>query len=122
MLEIDRKINRRDPRTAIVSFHNVKMYKDAARYKIYKQTKRFPPVTRVKGQLSLREVLMEDAKFPASKEDLIKDQGWKVIDLTEDRRVHAYTLLEKLPDKKFRSIDDVLNSLIFTSVLMFGVC
>lgn len=114
LLEIERKINRRDPETAIVSFHNVRMYKDAARYKIYKQTKKFPPVTKAKGQLSLREVLMEDAKFPASKQDLIKDQGWKVIDLTEDRRVHAYTLLEKLPDKKFISIDDVLNSLKFT--------
>ena len=111
LLEIDRKITRRGPETATVSFHNVRMYKDAARYKIYKQTKRFPPVTRGKGELSLREVLMEDAEFPVTKQELIKDQGWKVIDLTVDRRVHAYTLLGKLPDKRFRNVDEVLNSL-----------
>jgi uncharacterized protein YecE (DUF72 family) len=111
LLEIDRKINRRNPGTAIVSFHNVKMYKDAARYKVYTQTKKFPPVTRAEGQLSLKEVLLEDAKFPATKQQLINDQGWKVVDLTRDKRVHVYTLLEKLPDKRFGSVDEVLNSL-----------
>lgn len=111
LLEIDKKITRRDPKTATVSFHNVRMYRDAARYRVYRQTRRFPPVTKAKGQLSLKEVLMEDAKFPATKQDLIRDQGWKVIDLTEDRRVHAYTLLEKLPDKGFRNVDEILKSL-----------
>lgn len=111
LLEIDRRITRRDPKTPTVSFHNVRMYKDAARYKIYKQTETFPPVTRGKGQLSLREVLMEDAEFPAAKQELIKDQGWKVIDLTDDRRIHASMLLEKLPNKTFRNVDEVLNSL-----------
>jgi len=111
LLEIDQKINLREPRTAVVSFHNVKMYKDAARYKVYRLTGKFPPVTRAEGQLSLKEVLMEDAKFPATKQQLINDQGWKVIDLTKERRVHAYTLLERLPDKTFRDIDEVLNNL-----------
>ncbi|RLI36978.1 hypothetical protein DRO55_02370 [Candidatus Bathyarchaeota archaeon] len=111
LLEIDRKVTSRKLDTAVISFHNVKMYKDAARYKIYRQTKKFPPVTKGKGQLSLKEVLMEDAKFPASKRQLIKDQGWKVIDLSDDRRVHAYTLLEKLPNRTFYSVDEVLSSL-----------
>jgi len=111
ILEIDRKITRRNPETAVVSYHNVRMYKDAARYKIYKETSKFPPATRAKGQQSLKMVLMEDAIFPATKQDLIKGQGWKVIDLTEKKRVHAYTLLEKLPDKQYGTVEEVLVSL-----------
>jgi len=111
ILEIDKKITRRNPETAVISYHNVRMYKDAARYKIYKETKKFPPVTRARGQQSLRMVLMEDAKFPATKQNLIRDQGWKVIDLTEDKRVHASTLFEELPDKLYRTVEEVLTNL-----------
>jgi len=111
LVEVDRKIISKDRRTAVVSFHNLRMYKDAARYKIYKQTSRFPPVTRAKGQQSLKEVLMEDAQFPATKHELIKDQGWKVIDLTEKTNVHASMLLNQLPDREFRTVNEVLNSL-----------
>jgi len=111
LAEVDRKIISKDSRTTVVSFHNLRMYKDAARYKIYKQTRRFPPVTRAKGQQSLKEVLMEDAQFPATKHELIKDQGWKVIDLTEERRIHASILLYQLPDREFRTVDEVVNSL-----------
>jgi len=111
LVEVDRKIMSKDRRTVVASFHNLRMYKDAARYKIYKQTTRFPPVTGAKGQQSLKEVLMEDAQFPATKHELIKDQGWKAIDLTEKTRVHASMLLNQLPDREFRTVDDVLNSL-----------
>jgi len=111
IMEIDERIARRTPETAVVSYHNVKMYKDAARYKIYRETGKFPAVTMAKGQQSLREVLIEDAAFPATKQELVKRQGWKVIDLTEERRVHAYTLLERLPDKQYGSVEEVLNSL-----------
>ncbi|RLI38549.1 hypothetical protein DRO66_01315 [Candidatus Bathyarchaeota archaeon] len=111
LLEINRKImdERRD--TAVVSFHNVRMYKDAARYKIYKQRKKFPPVTRYTGQLALKEVLTEDTDFPATKQKLITTQGWKVIDLPGDQRVHAHTFLKRLPDKCFKNIEEVMLKL-----------
>jgi uncharacterized protein YecE (DUF72 family) len=111
LLEIDGKIMDENRDTAVVSFHNVRMYKDAARYKIYKQRKRFPPVTRGTGQRALKEVLTEDTDFPATKQKLIMTQGWKVIDLPGDQRVHAHTLLEKLPDRCFKSIEEVLMKL-----------
>jgi uncharacterized protein YecE (DUF72 family) len=109
--KINSQITERNPETAILSFHNVKMYKDAVRYKIYHQTNKFVSVTRAKGQQSLKEVLREDAEFPMTKSDLIKDQGWKIVDLTEDKRVHAYQLLEQLPDREFQSIKDVLKNI-----------
>jgi uncharacterized protein YecE (DUF72 family) len=111
LLEIDERIYNKESETAVISFHNVKMYKDAARYKIHHQTKTFPPVTKAKGQQSLMEVLGEDVEFPISKQELIKDQGWKVIDLTDDKRIHASRLLETLPDKRFRNIEEVMKNL-----------
>ena len=87
------------------------MYKDAARFKTHNETGKFPPVTGVEGQQSLRKVLMEDARFPITKGELLKTQGWKVVDLTENHRVHASTLLKTLPDEKFESVEMVLASL-----------
>jgi uncharacterized protein YecE (DUF72 family) len=108
---IDKKISKSSSETSIISFHNVKMYKDAARFKIFKETGRFPTVTGTTGQQSLKKVLLEDTVFPATKQELVRKQGWKVIDLTEKSRVHASTVLEKLPDKRFNGIDEVLANL-----------
>lgn len=109
--EIDKKIAKNNSSTTAMSFHNVKMFTDAARFKFFKETGQFTTATNATGQQSLREVLAEDASFPTTKSELIKKQGWKVIDLTENRRVHASTLLEKLPNKTFRNIEEVLVNL-----------
>ncbi|MFQ6065501.1 MAG: DUF72 domain-containing protein [Candidatus Bathyarchaeia archaeon] len=109
--KIDRKASKGDHRKVAVSFHFVRMYKDAARFKIYKQTGKFPMVTKSTGLTSLQEVLHEDAKFPSNKTELINHQGWKLIDLTETKRVHASYILEKLPEKTYNSINEVVETL-----------
>jgi uncharacterized protein YecE (DUF72 family) len=109
--KIDSKASKGDHKTVAVSFHFVRMYKDAARFKIYKKTGKFPMVTKSTGLGSLMEVLREDAKFPSSKTELINHQGWKLIDLTKDRRVRASYLLEKLPGKTYNSINEVVQTL-----------
>ena len=109
--EIDYKISKSKSSTVAVSFHNVKMYKDAARFRVYRETGQFTTATGATGQQSLRKVLMEDAKFPATKQELVDKQGWKVVDLTQKRRVHASAILEKLPNQTFRSVDEVLVNL-----------
>jgi hypothetical protein len=110
LLELNGKITVQNPEKALVSFHNVRMYKDAARYQLFRKTNRFPSVTKARGLQSLRRVLLEDACFPATADQLIENQGWKIIDLTDDKRVHARTLLEKLPHRIFVNADDVLHS------------
>ncbi len=87
------------------------MYMDAARYKIYKRTGKFPMITKSPGTDSLAEVLQEDAEFPGNKGELIRHQGWKLIDLAEDKRVRASHLLMKLPEKTYNSIDMVVQTL-----------
>jgi len=109
--KIDRKASRGKHKTVAVSFHFVRMYKDAARFKIYKETGKFPMVTKSTDLDSLTEVLREDAKFPSSKEELIRHQGWKLIDLTEDKRVHATYMLERLPEKTYNSVDELVETL-----------
>jgi uncharacterized protein YecE (DUF72 family) len=109
--EIDLKIAKSGSSRTAVSFHNVRMYKDAARFKIFKETGQFPSVTGTTGQQSLKKVLVEDAIFPSTKQELINKQGWKVIDLTKNQRVHASVLLEKLPDRRFGNIKEVIANL-----------
>jgi uncharacterized protein YecE (DUF72 family) len=96
---------------AMLCFHFVKMYKDAARLKVFTEKGFFPKVTRSTGLESFKEVLMEDAKFPATKTQLIKSQGWKVFDLTDERRVRAEHVLKLLPDKVYGSLAGVMEEL-----------
>ncbi|UCE28754.1 MAG: DUF72 domain-containing protein [Candidatus Bathyarchaeota archaeon] len=108
---IDEKISKGDDKKVAVSFHFVRMYKDAARFKIYKKTGKFPMVTKSTGSSSLIEVLQEDAEFPSSKRELIRHQGWKLIDLTEDKRIPALQLLDKLPKKTYNNLNEVAQAL-----------
>jgi len=110
--EINAKASRPEFERSILAFHGVKMYKDAARLKAFRSTGSFPSVTSSLGLESLREVLSEDQSFPASKTTLIERQGWKIVDLTLDRRVTATTMLAKLPDRQYLSVDEVLEALV----------
>jgi uncharacterized protein YecE (DUF72 family) len=114
--KIDDRISAKAYRKTMVSFHFVRMFKDAARLKMYKENGRFPMATRSTGLKSLEEVLEEDAKFPTLKQELIRHQGWKLIDLTENNRVRASDLLQKLPEKIYDGVDDVIQALKDTQV------
>ncbi len=109
--KIDKKTSKGDHKTTAVSFHFVKMYKDAARLKTYKKTGKFPMVTKSTGLHSLDEVLREDARFPSNKTELIRHQGWKLIDLTKTERVHASSLLQKLEEKTYNNINEIVQTL-----------
>jgi hypothetical protein len=109
--EIHRKIVEETPKIAAVSFHSIKMYKDAARLQTYHKNGKLPMVTRSTGLNSLKEVLKEDASFPSNKETLIKHQGWKLIDLTKEKRVRAFSILQRLPEKTYKSIEEVISPL-----------
>jgi len=109
--DISSKTEKKEYNKVTVSFHNVKMYKDAARYKTYKETEKFPSITRYRGLESLRAVLKENSKFPTGKEASIKHQGWKLIDLTEEKRIQAKELLQKLEEKTYRDAEEVIRSL-----------
>lgn len=111
LLEIDKRVRDSNSGSMYLSFHGGRMYKDADRLKVYRKDGKFPRVTQYTGVKALRDVLQEDARFPASKEALIEAQGWKVIDTEGDRRVHAKVLLEKLDKRMYWSVGEVVEGL-----------
>lgn len=111
LAEIDNRASSGASQKVAMSFHFVRMYKDAARLKAYKQTGKFPMVTRSTGLSSLEEVLREDARFPATKRELIASQGWKLFDVTEAERAHAKDFLQRLPEGTYNNTGDIIVTL-----------
>lgn len=111
LAEIDQKSQDTGSKTVILAYHGHKMYTDATRHIQYKKTGKFMPVTAYTGIESAQAVLAEDAKFPATKTELKADQGWKIIDLTADKRIHLSKLLERIPDKTYFSLNEVTSQL-----------
>lgn len=111
LLDIDKKIRDNNFEKAYPTFHGARMYKDAARLKVYEKSGTFPNVTKTTGLASLKSVLEEDSKFPTAKDELIEKQGWKVFDLSDTEHMHASVLLEKLPDRIYGSIDELIGAL-----------
>ena len=96
---------------AAFTFHGVRMYTDAARFLAFKRTGTFPPATSTRGPASLEEVMRPDARFPATREELEREHGWKVVDLDDRTRVHAARLIENLPSRTYASVADVLSEI-----------
>lgn len=115
LVEVDHKASSGNFEKVAMSFHFVRMYKDAARLKIYKQTGKFPTITKSTGLASLDEVLNEDARFPTTKQDLTYSHGWKLFDMTKDRRIRASDLLMKLPERTYNNINEVIDELRSTA-------
>lgn len=101
----------RDAVRVAFTFHGVRMYSDAARFLTFKRTGAFPAATPARGLASLEAVLMPDARFPSSKDDLVQQHGWKLIDLDDQTRAHAHRLLSALPRQTFRSVGEVVQAL-----------
>ncbi len=111
LVEIQARAEGIGAKTAVLAYHGQRMYSDAARFQRHLQTGQFPPVTKAVGAASAEAVLAEDACFPSSKTALVADQGWKVIDLAADRRVHLGDVLVRLPDRIYCSLSEVVSEL-----------
>jgi len=118
--EIDQKVARPDIEMAVLAFHGVKMYKDAARFKSYAKTGQFPMATGSTGLDSLEEVLVEDAGFPSSRGSLIEHQGWKIVDLTVSRRCRVSEILDQIPERTYHNVSEVIDA-VRSSGAMTGV-
>lgn len=111
LIEIDKNAQDTNSKIVALSYHGLRMNTDAARFKQYKITGSFMPVTSFTGADSAKAVLAEDPKFPISKSELIVEQGWKVIDASQNKRMHLSEVLSKIPDKTYSSLDQVMIEL-----------
>jgi uncharacterized protein YecE (DUF72 family) len=111
LVDIDKKAQSSGAKIVAMSYHGLRMFSDAARFLEYQKTGKFLPVTSSTGVDSVKAVLSEDAKFPSSKAALIEDQGWKVVDVSADKRIRLSELLANIPLKTYQSVSDVVKVL-----------
>jgi uncharacterized protein YecE (DUF72 family) len=109
--EIDKNASETKAKVVAMSYHSARMIIDAVRFAQFKKTGKFLPVTPFTGLDSVRAVLSEDAVFPSTKQSLISDQGWKVADITAEKRVHLSDLLSKIPEKNYSTLSEVIMAL-----------
>jgi hypothetical protein len=110
LMEIDKNAQS-SHRVIAMSYHGARMHTDAARFMQYKKIGKLMPVTSFTGIASAMAVLSEDAVFPVSKAELIEHQGWKVVDVSEGKRVHLSELLSDIPEKTYNDVDEVAREL-----------
>ncbi len=111
LVDINQRAQQTGSKTVVLSYHGARMYSDAARFKQYQLTGKFIPTTSFVGLESVKAVLDEDTQFPAFKEELIEAQGWKVVDISPNKRVHLSELLTNIPQKTYYGIGEVLAAL-----------
>jgi uncharacterized protein YecE (DUF72 family) len=111
LVEIDHNAQKTGAKVVAMAYHGLRMNTDAARFKEYKTTGTFLPVTAFTGVDSAKAVLSEDTRFPVTKEALVEAQGWKVIDLTKEKRIHLSEVLSRIPEKTYSSLSEVVQAL-----------
>lgn len=109
--EIDERASESKAKVVAMSYHGARMNIDTVRFAQYKKTGKFLPATAYTGLASARAVLSEDAVFPSTKQSLISDQGWKVVDITAEKRVHLSDLLSKISENTYSSLNEVITAL-----------
>ena len=116
--EIAEKASRTKFEKSILAFHGVRMYRDAARMKIYLDKGYFPRITNNTGLEAVEEVLAEDTHFPISKAELVRRQGWKLFNQTVSETRRMREILETLPEEQYLSLNEVLVSLRKTTPIL----
>jgi len=110
-LEIQHQAEETHSKQVILAYHGLRMNSDALRFQQHLETGNFLPVTSTTGANSAKEVLAQDAKFPASKSELIEKQGWKVIDVKQNQTAHLSEFLSKVPNKNYNNLTEVVKEL-----------
>jgi len=111
LLEIQQQAEDTNSKKVILAYHGLRMNSDALRFQQHLTTRKFLPVTSSSGLGSARAVLTEDAMFPSSKSELIQKQGWKVIDVQQNKTAHLSEFLSNIPEKNYSNIDEVIKEL-----------
>ncbi len=111
LLAIQHQAEETHSKQVILAYHGLRMNSDALRFQQHLTTGKFLPVTSATGADSAKEVLAEDAKFPSSKSELIKKQGWKVIDVKQNQTAHLSEFLSGIPEKNYSNLNEVIKEL-----------
>ncbi|MFQ5761639.1 MAG: DUF72 domain-containing protein [Candidatus Bathyarchaeia archaeon] len=92
-----------------VFFNNLRMFEDASRFKALLETGRLPQVRAGFGVEGIRQLLAR-ARFPASKSQLTKAYGWRIVNLASGDQRRFAEVLAAMEGDNFTSVDEVLRS------------
>lgn len=112
--KLDDKLSEVKASKRYVTFHNLTMYEDASRMKTLVSTGRdlAQPPNSPSGLNSVKRALVSAADdFPATKQELINEYGWKTFNFEPGERRHVESLLNRLEERSYQSLDDVLETL-----------
>ncbi len=108
---IHRRATNAPVKMILMCFHGIRMYADAGRLRYLDLYGDFPKNKPPYGLDAVREELSRDMKFPATRDEIIQHEGWKVIPLNEKDDIHIGDILSWLPPKIYYSVDEVINEL-----------
>jgi len=100
----------------LISFHGVRMYTDAGKLRFYHLYKEFPKNKPPYGLEAIKTELLRDMNFPATRDEIIKHEGWKVIPLNEKDDIHIGDILSWLPPKIYKNPNEVIEELRKTNL------
>jgi uncharacterized protein YecE (DUF72 family) len=114
--DIATKVEKIPARKKYVTFHNLTMYEDASRTKTISKTGKDQETSprSPTGLMSLKRAISSGRlAYPATKQELISEFGWKVYDSEASKKEHVSKALEKLPDttKRYNSAEEVALAL-----------
>lgn len=95
---------------AYILFNNLAMFDDARRFKFYIENGYFPPLTGNYG-LEAIKTLISQTRYPATKKSLIDKIGWRIVELEPGRQVRLSDLLSPMPEKTYKSSEEILDDL-----------
>lgn len=93
-----------------VLFNNLSMFDDGLRFMHYLENGCFPSLTGQTGLESVKSV-MTRTRYPATKSVLLKRLGWRLVEVEEDKQVRLSELLEDIPSKSYKNVEEVLREI-----------
>ena len=113
LVRLKERVEKTPARKRYVTFHNLTMYEDASRMRGSVRgivDKIMTLDESEKGTDSLRrEIISSRVRYPASKAELRRELGWRTFDERPGKKVHLEKYIEKLPDRKFDSAEEVID-------------
>ncbi|MCP8308412.1 MAG: DUF72 domain-containing protein [archaeon] len=111
LMEIENKATLGTHRRTFLVFHSLRMYEDAHRLKVHMESGKFPKPKEHIGIESLKKILSQ-IRFPCSKQEIIQQHGWMVVNMSSGKRIHVSSLLQNLHDGIYTDIDQIVKEVM----------
>ncbi len=93
-----------------VLFNNLSMFDDSKRFLSLVKEGRIPPLREKKGLEAVGDLLSRIV-YPSTKSAISKKVGWNLIETVEGRQIRLSELLDDLPSRTYKNVEDLLSEL-----------